>query len=253
MTRLRLIGTFAMLACATLYAADSKTVDKTLPLPATGSVTLEGHNGSIAIHTWDRPEIEIHARIEMSSWSGFSDADRQRFEATKVDIDSVGDSVRIKSNYPDWNWSRGSNPEIHYTITAPRTARWTIHDHNSQIEVHDLRAALSIFTHNSRVTVDGLAGALELDTHNGDARVEFASFTASSSVDMHNGNVELVLPASSRFDLHSSSHNARLQSDFALLTHVVGQHGANVDGTVNGGGPALRLSTHNGDFRIRQK
>src|SRR5207248_1399151 len=117
--------TTALLTCALLGAADSKTVDKTLPLPATGSVTIEGHNGSIKVDTWDRPEIEIHARIEMNSGFGFSAADRRRFDETRVDIDSFGDSVRIKSRYPDWNLLQGSNPEIHYAITAPRTARWT--------------------------------------------------------------------------------------------------------------------------------
>jgi hypothetical protein len=245
--------TSVLLACTRLCAADSKTVDKTLRLAANGSVTIESHNGSITVHTWDRPQIEIHARIEMSSWSGFSSADRRRYDDTRVDIDTFGDSVRIKSNYPLWDWSLGSNPDIHYTITAPRTARWTIRDHNSRIEVHDLNAPLSIFTHNSRVIVDGLAGALELDAHNGDARVEFASFTASSSVDMHNGDVELVLPANSKFDLRSSAHNADLQSDFPVMTHTIGWRGANADGMVNGGGPGLRLSTHNGNFRIRAK
>jgi DUF4097 and DUF4098 domain-containing protein YvlB len=243
----------SLLACAVLFAADAKTVDKTLPLTASGSVNIESHNGSISVRTWDRQEIEIHARIEMSSWSGVSSADRRRFDQTKVEIDKFGDSVRIRSVYPDWNlsWTSWNSPEIHYLITAPRTARWTIRDHNSRIEVHDLRAALSIHTHNSRVTVDGLAGAFELDTHNGDAHVAFASFTAASSVDMHNGDVELVLPAKSKFELHSISHNARLQSDFPLMTHTTSRRGADVDGTVNGGGPSLRLSTHNGNFRIR--
>ena len=101
---------------------------------------------------------------------GFQDASRSRYDATRVDIESSANSVRIKSVYPEWTTLRGNNPEIHYTTNAPRTARWTIRDHNSQIEVNDLRAALSISTHNSRVLVSGLAGALELDTHNGDAR-----------------------------------------------------------------------------------
>ncbi len=253
MTRFTVTLASVLLACASLYAADSKTVEKTLPLAATGSVTIETHNGSITVHTWARPQIEIHARIEIASWSGFSIADRRRFDETKVDIDSFGDSVRIKSNYPLVDWSLGSNPDIHYTITAPRTASLRIRDHNSRIEVHDLNAALSISTHNSRVIVDGLAGSLQLDAHNGDARVEFASFTASSSVDTHDGDVELVLPTNSKFDLHSTGHNASLQSDFHIMTHAIGQRGGNAVGTVNGGGEVLRINSHNGRFRIRAK
>jgi hypothetical protein len=249
MTLTRLLSA-ALMTCA-LLAADSRTVDKTLPLAATGSVTIESHNGSIAVNTWDRPEIQIHAVIEMNSGFLSASADRRRFDATRIDIDSVGNSVRIKSDYPDWGWLQGANPEIYYTINAPRTARWTVRDHNSQIEVHNLHAALSIFTHNSRIDIRGLAGPLDLDTHNGHAKVEFASLTASSSVDMHNGDVELVMPAASRFTLQTNSHNAQFQSDFAVATKNIGRRGANLDGAVNGGGPALRLTTHNGTFRLR--
>jgi len=243
--------TGALLTCALLGAADSKNVDKTLPLPPTGSVTIESHNGSIKVNTWDRAEIEIHARIEMNSGFGFQDASRSRFDATRVDIDSFEDSVRIKSIYPEWTTLKGNNPEIHYTINAPRTARWTIRDHNSQIEVNNLHAALTIVTHNSRVLVSGLAGALDLDTHNGDAKVQFASLTGPSNVEMHNGDVELLMPASSKFNLQTRSHNARLESDFPVRTQDIGHLGTRMEGTVNGGGPALRLSSHNGSFRLR--
>ena len=243
--------TAAFMACALLGAADSRTVDKTLPLPPTGSVTIDNHNGSITVRTWDRPEIQIHAVIEMSSGFPFSDADRRRFNDTRVDITGTGDSVRIRSDYPTADWLKGSNPEIHYTVNAPHTVRWSIHTHNSRVEVHDLHAALSVSTHNGQIDVSGLAGALDLDTHNGNARVQFASWTGASSVDTHNGDVELVMPAASRFDLRTSAHNGRVQSDFAVTTRNLGRRGANLDGSVNGGGPALHLTTHNGNFRLR--
>lgn len=240
-----------LLATILLSAADSKTVEKTLPLTATGSIVLDGHNGSIKVSTWDRPEVEVQARIELRTGFGFEAENRRRFDATRVEVSGSGDFVQIKSVYPEWTNSRGSNPEIHYTIHSPRTARWTIHDHNSQIEVEDLHAALRISTHNSKVIVKGLAGALELDTHNGNAMVQFASLTDSSKVEMHNGDVELIMPASSRFNLQTTSHNARIDSEFAVATHHVSSRGSNMEGTVNGGGPALRLRSHDGNFRLR--
>jgi DUF4097 and DUF4098 domain-containing protein YvlB len=159
--------------------------------------------------------------------------------------------VRIKSTYPTWDWLQGSNPDIRYTISAPRTARLTVRTHNSRVEVRNLHAALSISTHNGEIDVSGLAGALDLDTHNGHARVQFASLTAASSVDTHNGDVELTMPASSRFTLQTSSHNGRVQSDFAVTTRSIGRGRDHFDGAVNGGGPTLRLTTHNGNFRLR--
>ena len=241
----------ALMTCALLGAADSRTVDKTLPLPPTGSVTIDNHNGSITVNTWDRPEIEVHAVIEMNSGFPFSDADRRRFNETRVDIEKAGDSVRIKSIYPTWSSLEGADPDIHYTVNAPRTARWNVRTHNSRVEVRNLHAALSISTHNGKVDVTGLAGALDLDTHNGNARIQFASWTASSSVETHNRDVELTMPATSRFTLQSSGHNGRVQSDFPIATRMLGKRGAHLHGAVNGGGPALHLTTHNGSFHLR--
>src|SRR6266852_3728980 len=121
------VASIAVLALTltALAAAQTKNVDRTLPLTATGSVTLDSHNGSIHVHTWDRPEIEIHARIEAA---GSSAEDQRRFRDTTVEIDAASGSVHIKSKLPDstsgwsgWGFTGGS-PEIHYNITAPRTA-----------------------------------------------------------------------------------------------------------------------------------
>jgi hypothetical protein len=244
----------ARIALALLLAAactaQTKNVDRTLSLGATGAVTLESHNGSVRVQTWDRPDIEIHARIEAA---GSSAEDQRRFRESDVEIEGSSGFVRIKSKLPDccsWGW--GSNPEIHYTINAPRTARWTLRDHNSRIEIRDLNAALNLETHNGSVEVSNLRGALELSMHNGRATVDFAAFTADSRIETHNASVELSMPAASKFELRSDGHNNVMQSDFAVLTRMSGRRG-NLEGSVNGGGPALRLSSHNGHFRLRAR
>jgi hypothetical protein len=45
----------------------------------------------------------------------------------------------------------------------------------------------------------------------------------------------------------------QMQSDFPLLTRTLGRHQGNVEGAVNGGGPGLRFSSHNGYLRLRAK
>lgn len=239
------------LACAGGYAADTKNVAKTLPLNPDGRVTLEAHNGSIQVRTWDRAEIEIHARIEAA---GSSAGDIRRFDETSVEIGGSPDAVRIKSKLPEnccSFWS-GSNPQIHFTVTAPRAARWTIRNHNAKTNMRDITAALDIQTHNGDVRVVNLSGPLSLTMHNGSANVEFASFEAPSRIAMHNGSVELALPRDSRFELRSSTHRGHVESDFPLLARARGRNGY-VEGSVNGGGPALRLNAHNGRFRLRSK
>jgi len=144
---------------------------------------------------------------------------------------------------------------VHYTITAPRTARLDIHNHNADTDIRDVNAAVRLATHSGVVRVANLAGPLDLSMHNGWARVEFASFTQDARLATHNGWVELTLPAASKFDLDSRGHHMLVQSDFQLVTRASYSHRPweNVSGSVNGGGPHLSVVSHNGGLRLRSK
>lgn len=248
-----------VLGCASLAGAETKNIDRTLPLSATGTVALDAHNGWIQVRTWDRPEVEIHVRID---WPGVSTSS-DRFRAASVDIDGSADRVLIRWNSPDrygstlWSllfeggWT---GPDVHYSVTAPRNARVEIHDHNADTDVRDVNAAVRIGTHNGSVRVTNLAGPLDLSMHNGWARVEFASFAHDSRVVTHNGVVELMLPAATKFNFSSEGHHAYVSSDFPLATQASyynQRRGAS--GSINGGGPALQVVSPNGSVRLRSK
>jgi hypothetical protein len=101
--------------------------------------------------------------------------------------------------------------------------------------------------------VANLAGPLDLSMHNGWARVDFASFTQDSRVGMHNGVVELALPSASKFNVESRGHHMRVDSDFPLTTRASYYSKGDVSGSINGGGPGLRVVSHNGSLRLRSK
>src|SRR5215471_10696467 len=124
-----------VLGCASLGIAETKSIDRTLPLSATGTLELDAHNGSIQVRTWDRAEVEVHVRIE---WLGVS-ASSYRFRETTVNIDGSPDPVSIRWHPSDrygWNlWSLfeggWTGPDVHYNVTAPRNARIEIRSHNA--------------------------------------------------------------------------------------------------------------------------
>jgi hypothetical protein len=247
------------LAFASIAAAEVKNIDRTLALNATGTVAVEAHNGWIQVRTWDRPEVEVHVRIE---WLGLSSSS-YRVRATTVDVDGSPDRVSIRWNSPErYGWGLWSlfdgpwiGPDVHYTITAPKTARLEIRDHNANVDIRDVNAGVRISTHNGGIKVSNLAGPLDLSMHNGWARVDFASFNQDSRVSSHNGAVELTLPSASKFDLNSSGHHMYVQSDFPVTTQAAyyGRSPRNVSGAVNGGGPDLQVVSHNGSLRLRSK
>jgi len=245
------------IAYASSAAAEVKNIDRTLPLIQTGTVAVEAHNGSIQVRTWDRPEVEVHVRID---WP-FISASSYRYRATTVDVNGSADRVSIRWNSPDrygwtlWSLFDGawSYPDVHYTITAPRTARLEIRSHNANTDIRDVNAAVRVGTHNGAFRAANLAGPLDLSMHNGWAHVEFSSFTQDTRVDMHNGVVDLTLPATSKFEVDSRGHHMRVDSDFPLVTRASYHSNRAISGSVNGGGPTLRVVSHNGSLRLRSK
>ena len=93
----------AVLAVSAAGGADFKEIHKTVPLDPGGRVSIETFKGSIDVTTWDRPEVDITARIEPDD-SG-SDQE-QRVRETEVRVTGSGQSVRIESDYDRVHRSR---------------------------------------------------------------------------------------------------------------------------------------------------
>ena len=245
------------LGCASLAAAETRNIDRTLPLSATGTVALDAHNGWVQIRTWDRPEVEVQVRIR---WFGLSSSS-YRFRETTVDVSGSADRVSIKWNPADrygWTWSLfdwgWAGPDVRYDITAPRNARFDIRTHNANTDIRDVSGLVHLDTHNGGSRIANLGGPLELSTHNGWARVDFASFTGDSRITTHNGWVELSLPSSSKFNLDARGHHISVRSDFPVTRQASwDRRSRDATGSINGGGPALRFNAHNGSLRVRSK
>ena len=241
----------AALVCA--QSVEHRDVNRTMPLAANGSLTVENHKGAIHVTTWDRAEVEIQARIQPAPDEPMN---QRRFQETEVMIEGGASDVEVRTKYPDWesccSQDEGNNPEVRYTIRMPRSGRLTIRDHRSEIEVADLAGALDIDTHAGKVKVARLSGPLQLTTHRGDATIEFAHFSGGSSVDTHAGTIQLLLPRNTGFQLDADTdRNASLSTDFAVMTRTEGRKSSSVHGAVNGGGPTLKITSHRGEIQIR--
>ena len=244
------------------FAQELKEVRKTAALSAGGEVKIDTFKGSITVTAGDGQQVEVYARVEPDGASADS---RKMVQDTEVHIETVGNSVRIKSDYDKLEQRSHvagdadesySLPFVHYTIKMPRTARLSIDDHKSKISVSDLQADLLIDSHKGSIAVHRHGGAVRLETHKGDAKVEFTSLAKASSFDTHKGEIEVVLPGQSGFDLDSEmGKGASLESSYNIssLARNEDRHEARHSGSVNGGGPLLRFSSHKGQIRLRQQ
>ena len=247
----------AAIGVSLLQASTLRHFHRVVALDADGRLTIDTHNGSVTVTTWKQPNVQIDARIEADPQSD-TPGD---VEKTNIKVTGSGSSVRIESDYSalpsHTSWlgvaisigsSQSNLPLIHYTISMPATAELNIDEHNSKIMVTGLRNDLTISGHNGPIEVRDLDGAAKIETHNGAISVAFARFNRASRFETHNGDVEVRMPAGSRFDLSAEGHRSRpVSSDFALTGS---REDSDVSSHVNGGGPELRFSSHNGMLHL---
>lgn len=244
----------ALLALAGgLAAAQSKEVHKTVPLAADGRVEMDNYKGSIRVEAWDRAEVQVDVRIEedggfFAAPVSYADA-RVEARAGVVEIESRFD--RLKTFFG----IGGSQPSFHYTVRMPRQARLKIEDYKSEIEVEGLAGDLDVHTYKGRLRARALEGGLLVDTYKGDVDAVFARFGGRTSVETYKGSVDLELPRGTGFDLRADlERKARFDSDFALPPRSSsGRRGTLMSGSVNGGGPELRVQSYKGSLRLLER
>lgn len=292
----RLLGLLAaaLLFPITVHAQNTvETYSDTVPLAEGGSVTVDNHEGSITVTAWDRSEVQYQVRVEAERGADHP-------ERTTVSVNRSSQRLDLKTEHDDsgnggfFDWGGSNIMPVHYTLQIPATARLTIDDHESNIEVTGLRAELRIDTHEGPITIARQQGAVRLDTHEGPMRlrnvtgnvtidthegettvsnlrggftmdahdgradVTFATFNEDIRIDSHEGTFTLALPAAAGFDLATDfDDDAALDSDFDLralrIVDEDDEDEVNYQGAVNGGGPQIRLSSHEGRFRLRKR
>ena len=247
----RLLVSLSIFLVATIAAASERRLHRTAQLDPTGSLSIDTHNGSITVTTWSQPTVDVTARIVPSDFGRDEDV-----EKTDVKLTGSGGSVRVESDYSDvptrftWLGVQRDLPIIHYTISMPATARLSVDAHNAAIHVTSLRNDLRVNTHNGDIDVRDFDGAASIESHNGDVRIAYRNFTKPARIETHNGGMDFTLPAQARFHLNASGHHMDMSSDFPI---TLGSSGSSrYNGDVNGGGPELRVSTHNGSLKLRR-
>lgn len=251
------------------YAQDVK-ISESVALPGDGRVLIDTYKGSIDVTTWDRDEVSINVLIE-------ADGDQDLVELTEVHIDKSGKSLRIETDYKKAKKARKkglfgnysvSLPLVHYTIRMPRTADLSIEDYKSEIKIADIDADLDLETYKGEAYVDRVEGELRIDTYKGEVFVSelrgalhaetykgeieahFLDFAGSSMVDTYRGEVNLVFPRETGFDLNADlGRRGDIDANFSLT--ALKQDKNSYRGEVMGGGPRLKVETYSGTINLK--
>lgn len=244
------------LAAATASAATLKeTLDRTFDVRAGALVSLANVNGNITIHSWDQPRVRIHAEKRIES---ASDAAKQAMAELKIEIAQSDGGLRVVTHYPkhadtifDWMFGSHVSASVTYDVTVPRTMNLDVDNTNGRIEVSDVRGSHRIGTTNGRIELARCAGDVEAETTNGGIKAELLDVTAGKSVRLEttNGRISLTAPPTLAASLDAANTNGSINTELPITTTKVGKH--TLRGSINGGGPEVRLRTTNGSIEIR--
>lgn len=148
------------------------------------------------------------------------------------------------------------------------------HSSNGNIEVQDVKGNVNFRTSNGGVHADNVSGAFEAETSNGGIRAHLRDTesgrpirlgTSNGSIDLEveslrqndviattsNGPITVRMPASASATLHASTNsNGSIRSDFDVTLRGGELSKHRIEGSINGGGPRVELTTSNGNISL---
>lgn len=205
---------------------ETETIDRTLPMPAGGTLRLKTFSGRVRITGGSGSQLIVHAVRR---------ATRDRLDDIKLEITQCGNTIEIDANHRLVERRNDNVVETDFEIQVPEKTR------------------LDIKTFSAPVTVTGVTASQNIDGFSSDITVESADFGDGNDIDVNtfSGDVRLRLPANARGNIDFNTFSGRFESDLPVTLNTSSRR--NFRGALNGGGTGdFRLKTFSGDVTIRR-
>ncbi len=230
------IAPFSLLCCAARDAQrdrdddrgprDTETVDRTLAMPAGGTLRLKTFSGRVRITGGSGNQMVLHA---------IRRATKDRLNDIKLEITQSGSTIEVDANHRLVERRNDNVVETDFEIQVPAGTR------------------LDIKTFSAPVTVIGVTASQNIDGFSSDITIESTDFGDGNDIDVNtfSGDVRLRLPATAKGNIDFNSFSGRFESDLPVTLNTSSRR--NFRGALNGGGSGdFRLKTFSGDVTIRR-
>jgi DUF4097 and DUF4098 domain-containing protein YvlB len=252
-------------AHAILAAAASDREERTLPLEAGGSFSLENVNGDLTVRA--STGGKVHLVAEKRARALDQGKAREALDRLKIEIESTPSAIEVKTVYPnakDGFLKTGSFLSVDYTLEVPEGTVLKYSGVNGKVDINVPAAEVSCEVTNGSVTVEG-AKRLSATTVNGtigfsaDSVEELSSTNGQiegrllslkpgeGKVETVNGSVTVTIPAKAALRVEAENVNGSIRSEVAGLSSE--KH--SLSGDLNGGGATLSIETVNGAISVK--
>ena len=250
----------------------TRTIEKTVPLGANGSLAVCGMNGPVRVTAGDRNDVRFTVRERISAPT------RERLEELKKEVDFViaaeAGSVRAGVKGPwgggpcgggreekkrRWEWNE-TKVEHEVNVVAPRGARLEIQTVNGGIDIAGTTGAYVVKTVNGGIKMNDVAGAGDVSTVNGTVVATYKQNPAAETkFRTVNGKLDLYFQPSLSADFHVKTVNGKAYTDFDMASiggeetkgmKVIHRRGTSGALRAGNGGPKISAETVNGSILI---
>jgi len=221
------------------------------------TVEIRGINGDIRAAPASGADVEVTARKSgPEAW----------LDEVRIEVVEHSGSVTICAVYPSnhsdrendcepgggRNSSRDHDVRVHFDVRVPRGVNFEGYTVNGDVSAEALSGNVMAGTVNGQIEV-ATDGRAEGRTVNGSIRASIGATQWDDDLDFQtvNGSITVTLPAAAGASVRVETLNGGITTDFPL-TIEGGMSSRRLRGTIGAGGGALRLSTVNGEVRIRR-
>lgn len=223
------------------------------------SLSVKTGNGDITLTGSDRSDVRVVATKRARGLS--AETTQGLLASTSISETRDGNTVRLEVDAPRALGLLGhGGVEVDFSIEVPRATSLTLQTANGRIRADTIDGKLGITTVNGAIDGTRLGGALTASAVNGRIALDVASISEGGvQAKTVNGAVGITLPLGSAATIDANCVNCSVRTEGLEVTPASNQptdpearRGArrSLQGTLNGGGPDVRVSTVNGSIRF---
>jgi hypothetical protein len=206
---------------------DTEHVDRTIQVPANGTLRLKNFSGDVHIVATSGRDIVMKATRR---------ATRERLDHVKLDVSTSGSTVTIEANKRDAEWERdhknNSVVDTAFELQVPASI-------NLDVEVF-----------SSDVTIDGVTGDQKLHSFSGE--IEVLNPRGPIDAETFSSDIRVTIPRDARGSVAFDTFSGDVDTDLAISS--TSWRKRSIEGTLPGGsGPGMKFHTFSGDLKINSR
>lgn len=228
-----------------------------------GDSTVQGRTGNVKVSS-SRGDItvdEVTGNVEIDQRKGDIHVNKITGDvavsarANDTTIGEVSGTLKLDGDY----FGGITLSKIGKTVTF-RTSRTDMElaklDGDLTMDSGDLRAnnmagPMKVLTRSKDIHLDDVSGDLRIENSNSTIEVH-SNKLGAIQIDNRKGDVQLVVPEKSGFQVDLKTRNGDISSDFQGLNVKTEHNDSTATGNVGSGGPKVQVSNEHGNIEIRK-